>query len=180
MQDGGGIVVTFQVTDAEQFLDCRFANFIWLPESQILNELTVRVPLFEGRVSTSGEMADRIDRALEGILREHGVIAKVDHGYFQGSMRAPISAEVFTAHGPSLPVREVVFTDNRAVDSGTLAKTVQRCSGTITMRSSNSSSSRETLPTPFVSAAICASRLASRRRHSSQGARAVRYALRFP
>ncbi len=122
---GGGVAVTFQVTDAGQFLDCRFANFIWVPESQLLADLKARVPLFEGRVSTAGEMADRIDRALEGILREHGLIASVDHVYFQSSTRAPISAEVFTAHGPSLPIREVVFTGNRVVDSAALARSVQ-------------------------------------------------------
>jgi outer membrane protein assembly factor BamA len=122
---GGGIAVTFDVTDAEQFLDCRFANFIWAADGQLLNGLRARVPLFEGQVSTSGEMADRIDRALEAILRERGVIATVDHAYFQSSTHAPISAEVFTAHGPSLPIREIVFTGNRVVDSAALGKTVQ-------------------------------------------------------
>lgn len=121
----GGLEVTFQVTDAEQFLDCRFANFVWVPESQLLSELKARVPLFEGEVSTAGEMAGRIDRALETILREHGVIASVDHGYFQSTTGAPISAEVFTAHGPSLPVREVVFTGNRVVASEALVKAAQ-------------------------------------------------------
>ena len=122
---GGGVAVTFQVTDADQFLDCRFANLIWVPEDQLLSELKTRVPLFEGQVSTAGDMGDRIDRALEAILRERGVIASVDHGYFQSSMRAPISAEVFTAHGPSLPIREVVFTGNTVVGSAALAKTVE-------------------------------------------------------
>lgn len=121
----GGIAVDFQVTDAEQFLDCRFANFIWMPESQLLAELKSRVPLFEGQVSTTGNMADSVDRALEMILREHGVISSVDHGYYEASMRAPVSAEVFSARGPSLPVREVVFTGNRAVDSAALVKAAQ-------------------------------------------------------
>lgn len=120
-----GLAVDFQVTDAEQFLDCRFANFIWAPESQLLSELKLRVPLFEGQVSTAGEMAGRIDRALETILREHGVIASVDHGYFESASGAPISAEVFTAHGPSLPVREIVFTGNHVVDSAALVKAAQ-------------------------------------------------------
>ena len=120
-----GLAVTFQVKDSEQFLDCRFANFIWVPESQLVSELKARVPLFDGQVSTTGEMADRIDRALQTILRGHGVIAGVDHGYFQSTMGAPISAEVFTARGPSLPVREVVFTGNRVVDSAALVKAVQ-------------------------------------------------------
>jgi outer membrane protein assembly factor BamA len=122
---GGGIAVTFEVIDAEQFLACRFANFVWVPESQLLDGLKAKVPLFEGEVSTSGEMGDRVDRALEAILREHGVIATVDHGYFQSSTRSPISAEVFTAHGPSLPIREVVFTGNHEVDSAALNKAAQ-------------------------------------------------------
>lgn len=122
---GGGVEVTFEVTDSPQFVDCRFANLIWIPESQLRTELAARVPLFAGQVSTSGAMSDEIDRALEVILREHGIIASVDHGYFQATMRAPISALVFKAHGPSLPIREVVFTGNRVVDSATLAKTVQ-------------------------------------------------------
>ena len=120
-----GLAVTFQVMDSEQFINCRFANFIWVPESQLRGELKTRVPLFEGQVSTAGEMADRIDRALEIILREHGVIATVDHGYFQSTMGAPISAEVFTARGPSLPVREIAFTGNRVVDSAALVKAAQ-------------------------------------------------------
>lgn len=121
----GGLAVTFQVTDGQQFLDCRFANFIWVPESQLLSELKRRVPLFEGQVSTAGEMAGRMDRALETILRERGVIASVDHGYFQSTLGSPISAEVFTAHGPSLPVREIVFTGNHVVDSAALLKAAQ-------------------------------------------------------
>jgi outer membrane protein assembly factor BamA len=121
----GGVEVTFQLTDSEQFLDCRLANFIWLPERAILAELERRVPLFDGQVSTAGEMGDRIDRALEAILKQHGVIATVDHGYYQASLRAPVSAMVFKAHGPSLPVREVVFTGTRAVDAATLADTVK-------------------------------------------------------
>jgi outer membrane protein insertion porin family len=122
---GGGVAVTFQVTDGEQFLDCRFANLIWVPEDQLLTALKSRVPLFDDQVPTAGDMGDRIDRALEAILREHGVIASVDHGYFQSSTRAPISAEVFTAHGPSLPIREVVFTGNTVVGSAALAKAVE-------------------------------------------------------
>ncbi len=120
-----GLAVTFQVTDAEQFLDCRFANFIWIPENQLLAALRSRVPLFDGQVSTAGAMGERIDSALEAMLREHGVIASVDHGFIQSSLRAPISAEVFTAHGPSLPIREIVFTGNHVVDSAALAKTVK-------------------------------------------------------
>jgi outer membrane protein assembly factor BamA len=121
----GGVAVAFQVTDAEQFLDCRFANLIWVPESQLLAELKSRVPLFDGQVPTAGGMDERIDRALEAILREHRVIASVDHAYFQNSMHAPVSAEVFTAHGSSLPIREVVFTGNTVVGSGALAKAIE-------------------------------------------------------
>ncbi|HUI43291.1 MAG TPA: POTRA domain-containing protein [Terriglobia bacterium] len=127
--DAGGVAVTFEVTDADQFLDCRFANFIWLPESQLLAELKRRVPLFEGQVSTAGGMANHIDRALEAILKEHGIIATVDHGFYQASMTAPVSATVFKAHGPSLPIREVVFTGTRAVDATTLADTVKQIVG---------------------------------------------------
>ena len=125
----GGIAVTFQVTDAEQFLACRFANLIWVPQDQLLSDLKTRVPLFDGHVPTAGDMGDRIDRALEAILQEHGVTASVDHGYFQSGLRAPISAEVFTAHGPSLPIREIVFTGNQVVSSGALAKSVQALIG---------------------------------------------------
>lgn len=121
----GGVALTFQVSDAQQFLDCRFANLIWVREDQLVAELKSRVPLFDDQVPTAGDMGDRIDRALEAILRERGVIASVDHGYFQSGTRAPISAEVFTAHGPSLPIREIVFTGNQVVSSGALAKSVE-------------------------------------------------------
>jgi len=126
---GGGVAVTFQVTDAEQFLDCRFANVIWVPEDQLLSELKTRVPLFDGQVPTAGDMGTLIDHALEAILREHRVIATVDHGYFQSSTRSPVGAEVFTAHGSSLPIREVVFTGNQVVSAGALAKSVQALIG---------------------------------------------------
>jgi outer membrane protein assembly factor BamA len=122
---GTNASVTFKLADSNQFVACRFANFVWEPDAQIRAELRSRVPLFVGEISTSGHMADAVSAALDAMLRERGIQAKADYTpWFEPGASAP-SALVFRIHGPSLPIREIQFTGTRGLDQPTLTAAVQ-------------------------------------------------------
>jgi outer membrane protein assembly factor BamA len=126
---GSTASVTFRLLDSKQFVACRFANLVWLPEAEVLKELSSRVPLFAGEVSTDGHMADRVSAALEAMLEERGITAKADYTpWFEPGASVP-SALVFRIRGPSLPVREIQFRGAVALDQPTLGAAVQQLFG---------------------------------------------------
>src|SRR3954466_7745029 len=70
--EGSGVAVEFNLEDAERNFPCRFENFVWASDDEMLKAIGERVPLFHGRVSESGEMLQTISDALTAWLTGKG------------------------------------------------------------------------------------------------------------
>ena len=76
-----GTKVEFQLTDVEEskLVPALFENFVWFSDEQLLTEIQRRVPLFKLLVPVGGTMPDRLEEALQAILDEKRIPARVDY-----------------------------------------------------------------------------------------------------
>ncbi len=76
-----GTKVDFQLTDIEEgkLVPAHFENFVWFTDAQLLAEIQKRVPLFKLLVPVGGTMPDHLEEALQAILDEKRIPARVDY-----------------------------------------------------------------------------------------------------
>src|SRR5207248_8486875 len=90
--------------DDDQFVKCDFANIVWLPEKELLIELHDRVPLFNGTVPRDGTLADDVAKALQALLKEHGVSANVANEH-QDPVNGDAATELVTYRVSDVDIR---------------------------------------------------------------------------
>ena len=76
-----GTKLEFQLTDIEEskLVPAHFENFVWFTDAQLLTEIQRRVPLFKLLVPVAGTMPDHVEEALQGVLDEKQIPARVDY-----------------------------------------------------------------------------------------------------
>ncbi len=104
-----GTELELQLSDGDQFVPARFENFVWLSDQELMEKLHARVPLFDGQVPLSGNLADQVSDALQALLIERNVPGHADYLRFAHG-DGPIEAFVFSVAGPNIRIRNVGFT----------------------------------------------------------------------
>jgi outer membrane protein insertion porin family len=112
---GDALTAEFTVKDAAQLLPCSFENFVWFSKEELLNGLSSRVPLFEGRVPLGGTMSDNVSSGLVAMLEERGIHAQVQSTPL-GRVGGPVVGMQFKAVGVTIPVRKIEFTGVQKID----------------------------------------------------------------
>ena len=76
-----GTKLELQLTDLDdsKLIPARFENFVWFTDEQLLAALKQHVPLFKDRVPASGTMPDDIEQALQAVIDEKKIPARVDY-----------------------------------------------------------------------------------------------------
>ncbi len=76
-----GTKVELQLTDVDdsKLVPANFENFVWFTDELLLSELQRRVPLYKLRVPTSGTMPDNVEQALQAVIDEKQIPARVDY-----------------------------------------------------------------------------------------------------
>jgi outer membrane protein assembly factor BamA len=76
-----GTKLEFQLTDVEEskLVPAHFENFVWFSDAQLLSEIQRRVPLFKLLMPVGGTMPDHLEEALQAILDEKQIPARVDY-----------------------------------------------------------------------------------------------------
>jgi outer membrane protein assembly factor BamA len=103
-----GTKLELQVQDTEKFVPVRFDNLVWFSDQELLDKLHAQVPLFQGELPMSGNLADQVSEALQALLIQKNVSGQADY------MRAahedgPIEAFIFSATGPQIHIRNLTF-----------------------------------------------------------------------
>jgi outer membrane protein assembly factor BamA len=124
-----GFVVTFRVRDAANFYPCRFDNFVWFSDKELIAELRTRVPLFKGEVPLTGSLPDQLDAALESLLKERGIVGRVHHTMFARE-GGPFEGLQFLLAGFPIPIRRVEFQGASHLDNASLQAAIQLLLGT--------------------------------------------------
>ena len=106
--DQDGAKITLRLRDAERFAPAHFDNVIWFSDQELLSRLHASVPLFDGELPVTGDLAGEVSRALKLLLAEKNVAAEV--GYLRPSDEDnPVDAFVFSVTEPNITIREVRF-----------------------------------------------------------------------
>jgi len=118
---GPGVAVEFKVVDAERLLPCRFANFVWFTQDELIVALRSRVSLFNGQAAPGGNQAEGIRAALEALLKERGISG---HVTFEATgVRDGKPTELaFMVEGGPIIVREVELSGMTQIDRETLGR----------------------------------------------------------
>ncbi len=76
-----GTKLELQLTDIEEskLVPAHFENFVWFTDAQLVPEIQRRVPLFKRFMPVSGTMPDRVEEALQAVLDEKQIPARVDY-----------------------------------------------------------------------------------------------------
>ncbi len=119
--NGDGVAARFEVVDAENLWPCRFSNFVWFSQEELLAALRARVPLFAGQVPPRGSQLENVRAALEAILKERGVPGHVTSA-LEESPAAGRGRAVFTVEGVLVVVHEIELPGVTQIDRETLGR----------------------------------------------------------
>jgi outer membrane protein assembly factor BamA len=106
---GTGVKLELQVVDSKMFVPAQFDNFVWFSDQQLMSKLQGEVPLFKGELPITGNLADQVSTALQGMLIESKVNGEVDY-LRAAAENGPVNAIVFSVSGPRITIRSASFT----------------------------------------------------------------------
>lgn len=129
-----GTRVEFQVTDAKQFVPARFDNFVWFTDQELISKIKTAVPLFDGQLPLTGNMADQVSNTLQGLVIEQNVNGQMDY-LRSGPQNGPINAILFSVSGPSIVIHEARFTGAGAAELPLLQQAAGKVAGEDYLRS---------------------------------------------
>ncbi|MDT8071073.1 MAG: POTRA domain-containing protein [Terriglobia bacterium] len=128
------VVYRFSATSAEYDLvdnpavfPVRFDNCVWMSDEQMLTKLKERLPLFNGVVPEEGTLAEDVEKQMEAILGENGLVAKVMFVPLMG--RGTMTAMNYTVLQPRIEVAAVDFSGASPDVSDALEKAVSKYTG---------------------------------------------------
>jgi outer membrane protein assembly factor BamA len=103
-----GIRLDVQVTDSAPFVPVRFENFVWLSDQELRQKLSAREPLFQDQLPVSGNLADQVSEALQGLAIERNLHGRVDY-LRAGPQDGPIEAFELSITGQPIIIRNIDF-----------------------------------------------------------------------
>ena len=125
----GGLAVEFKVQDASRLLPCHFANFVWWPEQELLDNVRSRLPLFYGETGPGGNMPDEVSKVLQDLLVSRNIRGQVTYN-LEADRGGPVRGVLFQVEGVSLPVRGVELQNATHVSPSDLRLALQPLIGT--------------------------------------------------
>jgi outer membrane protein assembly factor BamA len=104
-----GTKLEFQVVDADQFVPARFLDFVWFPDQLLRQKIKTYVPLFDGQLPLSGNLADQVSDVLQAMLVENAVPGHVDYEK-TGKNDGPVDSIDYKVNNVLIRIRKIEFT----------------------------------------------------------------------
>jgi outer membrane protein assembly factor BamA len=104
-----GTKLEFHVTDAQRFVPARFRDFVWFSDADLRRQIKDHVPLFNGHLPTSGNLADQVSDVLQAMLVEKGVPGHVDYEKV-GKTDGPVESIDYRVSEVLIRIRKINFT----------------------------------------------------------------------
>jgi outer membrane protein assembly factor BamA len=123
---GTSLNAYYQLKDVQEVLPCRFENYVWSPDAEVIAALKQRVPLFDGRVPSSGKMIESIAASLEKILAERGVKARFSFQLHIAGIGRPVDAVSFRVEDLQIPITQVELSGASAAVLPALQEQIDR------------------------------------------------------
>lgn len=125
-----GTKLDFELTDNDKLVPADFENFVWFSDQELMNQLHARVPLFQGSLPLSGNLADQVSEALQALLIEHDVSGRADYLRAGGRDGGPIESFQFSVTGISIQIRNCSFTGAAPAEQPLLESAAKRVENT--------------------------------------------------
>jgi outer membrane protein assembly factor BamA len=74
-----GTKLTLHVADADKFVPAHFGDFVWFSDSDLVQKVHERIPLFTGVLPTSGSLPDQVSDVLQALLVENNIPGHVEY-----------------------------------------------------------------------------------------------------
>ena len=109
---GAGVKLELQLADvdASKLVPSNFENFVWFTDAELLSELKRRVPLFNGKVPLGGKLPDELQEALQAVLDERRIPARVDYLRETPQEGGAIVGISYSVESAEIRIRNVDFT----------------------------------------------------------------------
>jgi outer membrane protein assembly factor BamA len=104
-----GTKLEFQVIDSDRFVPARFLDFVWFPDAEMRKKIKQYVPLFNGQLPLSGNMADQVSDVLQAMLVENAIPGHVDYEK-TGRNDGPIESIDYRVTNVLIHIRKIDFT----------------------------------------------------------------------
>lgn len=104
-----GTKLEFQVTDADKFVPARFLDFVWFPEADLRKKIKQHVPLFDGQLPLSGNLADQVSDVLQAMLVEGAIPGHVNYER-AGKNDGPVESIDYKVSDVLIRIRNFAFT----------------------------------------------------------------------
>jgi outer membrane protein insertion porin family len=101
---------TLKPTPAAALFPVSFANVVWYSPQELDTELRQRVPLYRGRISEAGNMGESVTAALQAMLADKGVTAKVEHTSVAATLAHPQRVIDFKVAQPYVVIASASYT----------------------------------------------------------------------
>jgi outer membrane protein assembly factor BamA len=103
-----GTKLDLKLRDAEKFVPARFEDFVWFTGEQLRKIIKDYVPLFDGDLPLSGNMAGQVSDVLQARLVEKGVAGHVEYvRYAQDD--GPVEAIDYSVADVAIQIRKILF-----------------------------------------------------------------------
>ena len=129
-----GMKLALQVTDSNPFVPARFENFVWFSDQELFEKLRTRVPLFQGQLPVTGDLADEVSEALQVLAIELKLRGRVDY-LRVGPEDGPMEAFEFSITGQPIVVRKIGFSGPGPAELPGLEAASRRLTGQEYLRS---------------------------------------------
>lgn len=105
------IKVDFQLSDIDKskLVPAHFENFVWFTDSELFTALKQRVSLFAGELPLSGSLPDRVQKALQQLLDEKHIPARVSYLHEVPQEGGKVLGIAYSVESIDIRVRNVVF-----------------------------------------------------------------------
>lgn len=130
-----GCDLELQVSESDKFLAIEFDNLVWFSDKELLDLLRTRVPLFEGQLPSSGNMAEEVSQALSAILAERKIPGQVEY-LESGPMNGPVTAYTYKVTFHSIAIRNADFPGAAPAEMPALQAAAKQVIGKDYLRSS--------------------------------------------
>ncbi|MBI3475924.1 MAG: hypothetical protein HY010_09340 [Acidobacteria bacterium] len=132
-----GTKVELQVTDLEdvKLVPAHFENFVWFTDDLLLTEIQKRVPLFKPRMPVAGTMPDNVEQALQAVLDENRIPARVDYLREAPEKGGELIAIAYRVEALEIKIRNIEFPGATPDQLPALQAAAHKLSGADYMRS---------------------------------------------
>jgi outer membrane protein assembly factor BamA len=116
---GNQVTVTFQVEEAKETFPVVFDNFVWFSNQELLEAIRREVPSFDGTAPQTGEMPERIKKALQGLLNERKIEGHVEY-LLAADLAGKNIEHLFSVKGIKIPICSLLVPGARDVKESEL------------------------------------------------------------